>query len=279
MTAALFARLVEEGHTDWQATVGDLFPDLREHIHPGWCKRPIDELFYCRAGMRANPSIKSTLASWNDTRAVADQRSDMAVECMQAPPRNVGKFVYSNLSYIVIGAAIDRLTGASYESALERWLLDPLRITTLGYGPPRNIHGHGPRLRLGGVLLLKGPPKDPNDARSDNPAVFSSAGTLHLTLPDWAKFVRLFVTDGNGLLQPSTIQHLLSEPPEYRMTKGWGRAELPGVSYGVQGSNTAWAASAMLSEDRRRAALVVCNDGRSRVLYKSALLAAELLSG
>ena len=277
ITAALFARLVEDGRTDWQASLGTLLPDLRGDIHPAWHDRPIDELFYCRAGMQANPSIKSMLASWSDTRTLQDQRSDVAVRYMQAPPKRVGTFVYSNLSYIVIGAAIDRLVGSSYEQALREWLLEPLGITSLNSGPPPDIWGHSSRLRLGSLLLGKGSAKDPAEVRSDNPAVFSSAGTLHLTLPDWGKFMQLFVTEGGGLLKPETVRHLVTEPPDYRMTKGWGRAELPGVSYGVQGSNTAWAASAMISEDFRRAALVVCNDGRSRVLYKSALLAAEIL--
>ncbi len=277
ITAALFARLVEDGRTGWDATIATLFPDLKAEIHPAWHDRPIDELFYCRAGMRANPSVQSMLAGWKDTRPLADQRSDFSVTYMQEAPKNIGQFVYSNLSYIVIGAAIDRLTGGSYERALQQWLLEPLGITSLGYGPPPDVCGHAGKLRLGSLLVFKGPAKDPADARSDNPAVFSAAGTLHLTMQDWGRFVSLFITEGGGLLKPATIRHLVREPPDYRMTKGWGRAELPGVSYAVQGSNTAWSAGAMLSEDFRCATLVACNDGRSRILFKSALLAAELL--
>ena len=74
------------------------------------------------------------------------------------------------------------------------------------------------------------------------------------------------------------MRALLSGPEDYRMLKGWARADLPGVSFGIQGSNTLWAAAAIVSEKRDRLSLVVCNDGRSRVVMKSALLAAELLA-
>lgn len=277
ITAALYARLIEQGRTTWQTSIGDLFPDLRGQIHAEWQRRTIEELFYCRAGMRANPGLKLMRASWADRRALAEQRTAMAIQAMTPAPKRVGRFVYSNFGYMVIGAAIDRLTDGSYEQALDELLLGPLGITTLGNGAPRDIWGHSARLRLGSLLLFKGKPKHPDDPRSDNPPAFSAAGTLHLTLPDWAKFLKLFVRGGNGLLAARTIEELLSGPADYQMIKGWARAGLPGTSFGVQGSNTLWATAALLSENRDRVSLVACNDGRTRVLMQSALLAARLL--
>lgn len=277
ITAALYARLVEQGRADWQASIASLFPDLEDRIHAEWKNRTVDELFYCRAGMRANPTIKSTKARWMDKRSLPVQRTEMAVTAMTPSPKRAGKFLYSNLGYIVIAAAVDRLVGASYEQALDDLLLQPLGITTLGFGPPPHIWGHGAKVRLGSMLLFKGKPMDPKGMRSDNPAVFSAAGTLHVTLADWAKFLRLFISDGGDLLRPESIDVLLSGPGDNPMTKGWGRAELPGVTFGIQGSNTLWSAAALLSENHDRLSLVTCNDGRSRVVFQSATLAAKLL--
>lgn len=277
ITAAVYSRLIEQGRTSWEARIGDLFSDLRGRIHPAWESRTVDELFYCRAGMPANPSLKSMRASWGDTRPLPEQRTDTAVAAMTSAPNRVGKFAYSNLSYITIGAAIDRLTNGSYERALEELLLAPIGITSLGSGAPPNIWGHSGRLRLGSLVLFKGKPMPPGDPHSDNPSVFSSAGTLHLTLADWTRFLRLFIKGTRGPLEPETIDTLLSGPHDYPMIRGWSRTEIPGTSLAMQGSNTLWAATAVLSENLDRASLVACNDGRTRVVMQSAMLAARFL--
>lgn len=62
------------------------------------------------------------------------------------------------------------------------------------------------------------------------------------------------------------------------MGMGWlATLESPRSTHVFQGSNALWAATAMLDVTRRRAALVVCNDGRSSVLAASAALAERVL--
>ena len=56
-----------------------------------------------------------------------------------------------------------------------------------------------------------------------------------------------------------------------------GRLGTP-VSVGMQGSNRRWVATVLITGDRGRAALVVANDGRSRLLRTTALLAARILA-
>ena len=46
---------------------------------------------------------------------------------------------------------------------------------------------------------------------------------------------------------------------------------------GQQGSNTFWVATALIDRRRERTAMVVCNDGRRRLLAATAKLAARLL--
>jgi CubicO group peptidase (beta-lactamase class C family) len=255
-----------------------LFPDLKGEADPGWSARTIEELLLCQAGMQANLDRAAMEKGWLDTRPLTEQRSDAVRRAMQPAPKRAGKFLYSNLGYMVIGAAIDRITGTSFEDALEHYVLRPLGITTLGYGAPPKIWGHSSRWRFRNVVLGQGKAMDPTDARSDNPAVMSSAGTLHVTMADWAKFLHLFITNGDDLLSKETIEHLLTAPTGSRMSKGWASADrLPGVSHGVQGSNTMWAAAALLNKPRDRASLVACNDGRTRIVSQTAVLAMRLL--
>lgn len=283
LTAALYGLLVQRGEAEWAAPVASLFGDLAGEIDPAWSHRTVDELLHCRAGVAANLPIRD-LATWTaDTRPLPQQRTDAALVALRPPPVRPGRFVYSNLSYLVVGAAIDRLTGTSWEQALADLLLTPLGVSSLGYGAPPRVLGHRGRLVLGPLAVLPGPPTDPAGGAGDNPPVMSAAGTAHLTVGDWARLLRAFLVDADGPLAPATVDHLLAAPPGAQhapgaMVMGWARADrAPGASYGMQGSNTFWAATALLSDDRRRAALVLANDGRTSVLTASARLALDLL--
>lgn len=280
VTAALYGRLVETGKAEWGVPVAHLLPDISDTIHPAWFARTIDEVFRCRAGVGANLPRSQMTAAYRDTRPLSVQRLRVAEAALHQPPRRPGRFLYSNLAYIVGGAVIDHLAGAPYERALHTLLLEPLGARSLGFGAPPEIWGHGPRIHLGDLSLFRGVPAPPADPTSDNPAVLSSAGTMHLSLGDWARFLRLFVTEGGGVLEPATLDHLLTVPegPGPPMAMGWMRADrLDRVSFGMQGSNTMWSATALLDDRRRRIAMMVCNDGRTRVLRRCALAARDLL--
>jgi hypothetical protein len=88
----------------------------------------------------------------------------------------------------------------------------------------------------------------------------------------------LFIAADGSILSPETVELLLTTPPEGRMSMGWASPRgLDGVLVGMQGSNTKWSATELIDEDRSTAAMVVTNDGRTRVLQQTAYLAHRLL--
>jgi len=278
LTAALYARLVELGRARWGTPVGDLFPDL-DGLDPGWSGRTVDELLLCRAGVSPNLPPATMAAARADTRPLVDQRSRAVRLALGAPPDEPGTFRYSNLGYIVVGAAIDRLAGTTYEDAFRDLLLRPLGVTSGGWGPPPAIRGHPPRLLLGTRAIGRRGAAPPGDPRSDNPEAYNPAGRFHVSLPDWCRLQRLFL-DGAGVLGPASIERLLRVAPGNggpTMAMGWAPAPLGDGELGMQGSNTAWSATALIARGRDRTSLVVASDGRTRTLTASAGLAAELL--
>jgi CubicO group peptidase (beta-lactamase class C family) len=284
-TAALYARLVERGDAAWGALLPDLFPDLAGRIDPGWQAVTIDDVFVSQAGLQANLGRHEMVAALRDARPLRTQRTEAVAAALAGPPRRPGRFLYSNLGYIVIGATIERITNLPFEAALTAHVLEPLCITSGGFGPPPLLWGHGGRILALGALGLfdlgRGAPADPARVESDNPAVLAPAGRLHLTLEDWARFQRVFLTEGGGFLSPETIRRLLTPAPGrgYRQAMGWAPARgLGNASLGQQGSNTFWVATAVIDRAGERTAMVVCNEGRARLLKQTPALAVRLLS-
>ena len=280
ITAALWARLVELGFAEWDTRIPEIFGDLRFR-DAEWADVTIRHVLQCRAGLPTNIRRGIVEASWNDTRPLTVQRSDMVEQALQRPPIRFGEFRYSNLSYIVAGAVIDRVAQTSFEDALEKYILKPLGAAMVGFGAPEEVCGHRARVTLSGIGLFKGPPTSPDDLKSDNPPVYSSAGCISLSLGAWSTLMQIFLAGSHRkLLQEDSLETMFHSPAQSgrSMALGWmqptpGR----GIPYVMQGSNTLWAATSMLALDRRKAVLVVCNDGRTRVLNRSVPLAVYLL--
>lgn len=285
MTAALYARLVERGDAVWGASVRDLFPDLADGIDPGWSAISIEDVFASQAGLRANLGRSDLIRARHDATPIRDQRTAVTAAALARPPRRPGRFLYSNLGYIVIGAAIERITDLTVESALTTHVFEPLGMPSAGFGPPSELWGHGGRMlslgRLGLFDIGRTGRADPTAVSSDNPQVMAPAGRMHVALADWAKFQRVFIEDGIGFLLPETVDRLLTPAPGpgYRQAMGWASAHALGdASFGQQGSNAFWVATAVIDARRERTAMVVCNEGRARLLKQTPVLAAQLLA-
>lgn len=284
MTGALYARLVERGDATWDMSLPELFPDL-DGIDVAWRDIRIDQVLTHRSGLSANLD-RSDLEAWlRDERSIVDQRTSATAHALSQPPRKPGSFRYSNLGYIVAGAAIERIARRSWEEAIVDDVLAPLGITSAGFGAPTGAQPWGHRPRWLGIG--RGRPVDPGpegrpDVRADNPPVMSPAGRLHLSLVDWARFLRMVLADGDGLLSHASISKLTTPPGGRGQQQAMGWAVPPGglardVALGQQGSNTAWVATALISSTWDRAALVVCNDGRGRMLPVTGQLATRSL--
>lgn len=284
MTALLYARFVEAGRAAWGTPLPDLFPDLA--VAPGWEAVTIDDLLVHRGGVRPNLSVRAMRDDAADVRPVRVRRSDAAAAALAGPPDRPGRVRYSNLGYMVAGAAIERIADASWEDALDAEVLAPLGIAGAGVGAPPGDAPWGHRALVGG--RWRGPAADPSRPEvADNPPVMGPAGRVHLPLAEWARFVAQFLDGGATLVGEASVARLLARPdgPGQPQAMGWVHADAraerllgTAVSLGQQGSNRRWVATALLSPDRRRAALAVANDGRSRALTATARLAAGVLA-
>ncbi|CAN7354432.1 beta-lactamase family protein [Phenylobacterium sp. LjRoot164] len=261
MTAALFARLVQAELTHWDAPVSSLFPDLGPDA--GWDALTIADVLRHRSGLRDRGLVDAAwIAHAGSSPAEAiEQRSELTARALRGPPRR--GFAYANANYVIAGAAIERITGQTWENAMRSWLLEPLGMSSAGFGAPRGEQPWGHRSKLAGFSV--GAAVDPRSPEADTPAFLGPAGTAHMSLTDHAKFARLFLADGAGFLTRASIAALTTpptgEPNDYAF--GWGvianRPWARGPVLLHEGSNTLWHSVIIVGPQRGLAVLTAAN--------------------
>ena len=181
---------------------------------------------------------------------------------------------YSNVGYVVLGAALEKITGTSFEALMRERVFKPLGILTGGFGAP----GTPGRVDAPWGHDERGRPVDPGRPDADNPPYFGPSGTVHMTMEDWAKFTLAHLRGDSAnparqvqLLRPQTYDELHRSPPGEDYSAGWGtgtidyakgsRPDDKGVVFGHEGSNGLWYCKVLAAPELDLAVLVACNRG------------------
>ena len=260
MTAALYGRYVEAGRAAWGARLTALLPDLKPDA--AWSEVRIDDLLAHRSGISDRGALDADFLAGARASALSarDQRTDVARVLLAHPPAlPVGAFEYANLNYVLAGAVIERIAKRPWEEAIAADLFKPCGMSRAGFGAPTGAAPWGHQDAEGRLA-----PVDPSGI-ADNPPVLAPAGEVHASLDDYARFVRLFLTDGGGVLKPETLNRLARPysggDEQYGM--GWqvlkerGWAQGPVLQH--EGSNTLWHASVTVAPARSLAVIACSN--------------------
>lgn len=263
MTAAVFARLVDRGRARWAMPLAEAFPALS--IDQAWSAITLDDLMHHRAGLLDAALLDRAwlMAAHADQRPLPEQRAEFAARALGAPPAGpVGQFAYGNGNYIVLGAAIETITGQPWETVMAAELYGPLGLTTAGFGAPQDPAPWGHRSGVG---------VDPAGF-ADNPRALGPAGTAHMSLADYARFIAAMMGGRPDWLTDETRRHLLTPaagaPPAYAAgwgvgTAPWAGAGGPGPTITHNGSNTMWFATVLAAPERGLGFIALSNDGVS----------------
>ncbi len=263
MTAALYARMVQMGHATWGATMRELFDGLA--VDPVWHDVTIEEVLSHHAGVGDGTLISKAwlAAAHRDSRPLPVQRLAAAETVLRQEPKATrGTFAYANANYVIAGAAMERLRGAPWEELMRATLFAPTGMASAGFGAPTGAAPWGHTRKWLGLGALT--PVDPTGI-ADNPPVLGPAGTVHATLGDYAKFLRLFLTDGGDVLSADSLARLTApfQGGDQSYGLGWmtftSRPWAKGRALAHEGSNTMWHAFTAVGPARRRAVVAVCN--------------------
>jgi len=258
MTATMIGTLVDEGALNWSSTIAAVFADLAEAVHPDYRAVTLLQLLNHRAGMPPNVEWWRLGRDRSPTR----QRTYMLDKKLkEAPASKPGtEFLYSNVGYAVAGLMAEQVTGRPWEELMRERLFEPMGMASAGFGPPGapgqvdQPWGHAEE---DGKVV---------PGQRDNAPSLGPAGTVHVSVPDWAKFALLHLRGDRGdapLLERTTFRTLHTAPAGSDYAAGWGVSDPrgPGRTLTHNGSNTWWFATIRVAPVRNFAILTATNQG------------------
>ena len=284
MTATLLGRYVDLGLVRFDSTIASIFSDME--VDPSYSQVTLGQLIRHEGGtpgslMRDMPDLWSYM--W--ANRLGDQRP-IRTEIVrrivtQTTVNEVGRYEYSNAAYIIVGAALERITGDSWESLMQTQIFEPLEMTECGFGmPAASEEDPQPWGHRGG---RDGPAPVSPGPGDDNPTSLGPAGTVHCSLASWVKFVALH-TDAvpHDYLSTDTLE-ALHAPSSNTATYagGWNTARRTwagGVALTHTGSNTMNYAVVWAAPEKNAGVLVVTNIAYDGVFGELDSLVWQLLS-
>lgn len=279
MTATLVARLVEQGKLKWTTTLGEVFPKVKP-MDEGWRAVTLEQLLANRGGAPAALDRDGLWGKLWACKGTPPEARRMLLEGVvaHAPEYEPGtKFLYSNANFAIAGHVAETVTGVAWEDLMKKEVFAPLGITSFGFGAPGKPGDTADQPRGHNA---KGEPVEPGPG-ADNPVAIGPAGIVHMSLPDWGKFVAAHFrgdhgdevkgADGKLFLKPDSWKKLHT-PPADAYAMGWGTGVRPAWAKGAaegdtghvlthNGSNTMWFCVTWLAPEKGFAVLVATNLG------------------
>ncbi len=263
MTAVLAAQFVEKGRLRWDSTLGDVLGGIRVHRRV----RPVTlwQLIRHRSGLRRDiPDDLYHDLKLSDIPPI-DQRRELAKVMLARPPLREpdAEYEYSNAGYTFAGLMLETVARSPWESLITRDLFTPLGLKSAGFGAPAKDRrkadqpwGH----RADGSPVRPGP-------QADNVPAIGPAGTVHLNLPDLARYSQWHLRESAPkppLIDAASLARLHGAglPDDYY--GGWKRAArnwAAGQAITHTGSNTMFFAVVWLAPARDFGVLAASNQG------------------
>jgi D-alanyl-D-alanine carboxypeptidase len=247
LVAAVALQLVADHRLRLDDTVEQLLPGLlRDGSHVS-----VRDLLAHRSGLADVADDPSVLAgarsSWAPRRLVA---------LADAQPRTTRTFHYSSTNYLVLGLALERVTGTTVASLLQHRIAAPLGLHDTTFSPGRVAGPHVHGYRLPAHQGVVDPTAAPRDVEARSARWAWAAGDVVSTAADVATFLAALM---RGELVPRAQ---LAAMEDVRARYGLGLAIAPtrcGPAWGHTGNLNGVLTIAWSTRDGSRQAVVVGN--------------------
>lgn len=256
ITATMIARMVQRGELSWETTILEGLPNLKKKIHSDYHAVTIEQLLKHTAGVPANGPWHLQLR-----KPINKKREAIIVQCLKEAPRSKPgkKYLYSNVGYMIAGVIAAKKKRTTWEELVAKEVFGPLNIKSAGFGAPGSKgkvdQPWGHTVGADGNRLLP--------VQGDNNPTMGPAGTVHMTISDWAKFALAHTSKKDTeFLKVSSLKKLHAPDPKSNYALGWGVSERSwgkGAVLSHSGSNTMWLSTIWVAPETGAAYLVVAN--------------------
>ena len=258
MTAAMLATLVADGTLSWEMKLTEAIPELKDIIHTDFQNITLWQLLTHRAGLPKNPDDWSA----HTDKEIIDRRlSIIRDNLVLASSNKIGEFHYSNLGYMIAACMAEKITGMSWEVLMRQRLFDPLDMASADFGAPNRHNQIDQPWGHSWGFSLFGSNWEPD--QSDNSESLGPAGRVNCNIEDWAKFLSLFFSNENPVIDSKHLNKLITPIGMY--AGGWvvlKEEEQPWAKGNVlahAGSNGLWYTAVMVAPKLNRAYIVATN--------------------
>lgn len=265
MTASLAAMLVEDGTLRWDSTIAEVLGGDCDDMDDAWREVTLEQLLVHRGGAPHEAPADVWTVACGRLGTPTEQRRAFIQGLLVKPPETTPgtQWVYSDSGYAIAGTMMERATGQAWETLMRERLFEPLGLMSAGFGEPATAGvvdqpwGH-----RGYVAPFKPVPPGPD---ADNPPAIGPAGTVHLSVGDFARYAMWHVAGARGegwLLSPESFEKLHTPPPEQEYAMGWAvtsRRWAGGTTLMHQGENEMFYAVMWLGPGENTAFVAVCN--------------------
>ena len=220
ITGFIAAQLVKEKKINWNTRFFDLFPELKAQSKRAYYKVTLLDLLTFRTRLIPYTYTNEVPGQGQFTGNETQQRYQFAAWFFrQQPVKSKKGLHFSNLGYVAAGQMLEKVSGKSYKELVTD--LGAQLDIHFGFGNPNTADtlqpwGHG----IG--LVPEGP--------GDNYKLewLLPAGNIHVSLPDYCKFVQLQLAGFTGrseLLSKEEFQFLHYGLPKFAIGWFWATDE------------------------------------------------------
>lgn len=196
--AVMAVKLVEQHKIKWDTRFLDVFHELRANANAGYSNITLEDLFLCKAGIKAYTDTEAEpLPEYGST--VSDKRLEFVkylITQLPSSEKKDGKFqhLYSNASYTMASAMLERASGLGYEHLVRRTLTDELGLS-VHVGWPNIISDDQP---WGHMITKHKIEAFAPDHEYKLPYLITPAGDLSMTPKDYAKYTQFHLRGLRG---------------------------------------------------------------------------------
>lgn len=196
--AVMVARFVEQKKIMWQTRFFDVFPELKADANSAYSDITLEDLFLCKAGIKAYTNAEAEPFP-DYSPSISDKRLEFIKYLIKQPPsseKKDGKFqhLYSNASYTMASAMLERVSGEKYEDLVKKTLMDDLGMS-VHIGWPNSISPDQP---WGHMITKDKVEVFTPDHDYKIPYLITPAGDLSMTPKDYARYTQLHLQGLRG---------------------------------------------------------------------------------